>query len=171
METILIDLLVEDLVRRLEFGPRILNIDDGLEYTPMKIDLVRRQLGDGDKSFDIEHCRPLLHPITDLVEIIQASGRYCNNILPIEEIAREVSDEKFTNFQNAIVKEYPDGLVAQINCCLDEKGTRYKYFSIPLLDTSKTISYQVSRFLDKFMIDYRGLIGLGLAMNINDFKK
>lgn len=156
--------LISECLRRLPYGLKILvdGFPDNMDFDVVAFNWLR------DKLADI---KPVLFPIDDLTNEINFHGK---KFIPFEEIA-----------------QLERGRVLLDNARVLEKASSERDFFIAIYGTDTSFvgykstgafiafedlvgiwtpyyQYQMFDLMDKYMIDYRGLIKRGLAVSVHD---
>jgi hypothetical protein len=113
---------------------------------------------------EIENCKPILRPLSDLYKPIIHNGK---EIIPIVECAK-ITHPKYT--WRLVSSE--DRQFAQSDIALWFNYNKNKFFFTGLYSNMNACLNQVQLFdfLNELKIDYRGLIDAGLAVSVYDLE-
>jgi hypothetical protein len=114
---------------------------------------------------EIERCKPILRPLSDLYKTITHNGK---EIIPIVECAKIAFDTlEWSATLTSAESVNPKG--DNVNFDYSSRYSRFNFHSMKY-EVAPYNQYQLFDFLHELKIDYRNLINSGLAIDANTLK-
>jgi len=115
---------------------------------------------------DIENCKPILRPLSDITKEIEVNG---DKFVPIIELAKlyHTLGSLITHFSGV----RNDGIYGiQVNCHIENDDRRFSYYQLKNEEFILSNTYEEIQKLLSWHFDIFNLIEKGLAIDINTLK-
>jgi hypothetical protein len=120
-------------------------------------------------AYAIETCKLRLRDISCLTKpITVANYNQGEEFVPIVELAKRFHvNHKYEVTHYDQVKHHEEAKAFVVNCCVENDSNRYNYYVVSYKNIDD-IPVGVIEFLNMCLIDWRDLIGKGLAVEITE---